>query len=299
MTGVNTRASMNLGNVLNTADNINNANDQMRVTVVLRFWNTATATQTGADALNTITFNSDAYTDSTTTAFELLLTKPLVFTKTATEVQNGIDEGDRINVTIIISRDSASAHLGPAYSIAITDDLSSQLQVVPGSYLTSNSNVVKSESSSTTNTVEFTLPVLLITDSDVVITYLVTPIVGIRPNTDVSSIASYYYQASQVNDATSLSWSSQSSTFEFKSGLISASTKTDGVYPGVATFRDPDYITLSLGQVGIIKATFTMPEGNTTGVVITIESPTDVSTLMEITSVKVYSSGSKLSSSTR
>lgn len=289
---------MNLGNVLNTADNTNNNNDQMRVTVVLRFWNSVTTTQTGADALTTITFSSDAYTDSTTTALELLLTKPLVFTKTATGVQDGIDEGDTVNVTIVISRDSESSNLGPAYYVSVTDDLSSQLKVVPGSFLTSNGNVVKAESFSTTNTVTFDLPVLLITDSDVVITYLVTPVVGIRPNTDVSSVASYYYQASEVSDATSLSWSSQSSAYEFTSALISASTDTDAAVPGVATFRDPDYITLSLGQTGIIKATFTMPEGNTTSAVITIESPTGADTLMEIISAKVYSSGSKLSSST-
>ncbi len=268
----------------------------MRVTVVLRFWNSASTTQTGTDALTTITFSSDAYTDSTTTALELLLTKPLVFTKTAIGVQDGLDEGDKINVTIVISRDSNSANLGPAYKISITDDLSSQLVVVPGSFVTSNANVVKTETSSTTNTVTFDLPVLLISDSDVVITYFVTPIVGIRPNTYVSSTASYYYQASNINDATSPSWSSQSSTYEFTSALISARTTTSALVTGAATYRDPEYITLSVGQVGVINATFGMPEGNTTTVVLTVESPTDPDTLMEITSAKVYSSGSKLSS---
>ncbi|CAN5758103.1 hypothetical protein BH11VER1_BH11VER1_25340 [soil metagenome] len=125
---LNNQAAFSFGDVTNIADNINNANDQITITVTARVAN-QTVNQSGDVLSNTgrVTYGPGGATTLNSTTVNVTVVEPdLNVVKTITSSTANIDAGDTVTYQIVVSHTGLSN--SNAYDIILADTMPGVLQ---------------------------------------------------------------------------------------------------------------------------------------------------------------------------
>jgi len=173
--------TFNFGTVTNTPDGAVSNGDRIVVQVVARVADVV-GNQNGTVLTNSTTLNYGTGTTSATSAADVVV-PVLQVAKTANVTR--ADGGDTVTYTVVLSHTAASR--APAYDITLSDPLSANLTIVPGSATTTGGTATI-----TGNTISVAIPEIPL-GSSVTITYqaVVSPTVATGSNLPNTALLAY------------------------------------------------------------------------------------------------------------
>ncbi len=265
--GVNTNATLYLGDILNTYDNVVDDKDRVTVEAVFRFVPDVNET-VGVTATNSIQF--DSQTIHHEEQFSMVLVDSHLTITEDTSAQN-VAAGDIIYFTITVSPIAGST--GPLYDIEISEDLPEQLNLASASdsVATNQGNVV---SSLRTDKFTVVVPIWTPADGDIVVYAACTvskpSVTGSNFNSNGATLS--YRTAPSAKTDSYIERAAQASTL--------------GFYTAPSTFvlkeADPNsrqvgsVFLLEIGQVFLMQAEIVFARGVSSNTTLTLALPNDL-----------------------
>ena len=284
--GLNDRVVFDFGTVVNAADGVIDANDEIVIQVVARVADVAA--NTSADRLTnraTLDFGTGSVTDTSTVE---VVAPALDITKSV--LPSFGDAGDTMTYSINITH--AANSTGPAFDISVLDLLAANLNLVTGSVLSTH-GVVTLGNGGGDSTVRIDVAELALGES-ITVTFDVVLDNAVTPASSELNTASLNYDslpgAGGRASTDSASQSVQVGTPNFRKEVVSTSEATTGTNQGDSAITD-----LAIGELVTFRLVAHLQEGTST-LVVTDNLPTAPGVLT-IQSASVVSIGSNITGS--
>ena len=284
--GLNDRVVFNFGTVVNAADGVVDANDEILIEVVARVADVAT-NSSGDRLSNTATLDFGAGSRSATATVEVVAPALDLFKSV---VPTFGDAGDTLTYTLSVTHAANSS--GPAFDIAIADLLAPNLNLVVGS-VASTHGVVTTGNSGGDTTVLVSLAELAVGETATV-TFDVVLNNGVTPASTETNTATLAYDslpgAGGRASSDSASQGVQVGVPNFRKEIVSTSEASTGTNQGDNAVTD-----LAIGELVTFRLTAHLQEG-TSSLVVTDNLPT-VPGVLTIQSASVVAIGRNISGS--
>lgn len=287
-------ATWNLSTLVNSPDNIADANDQIVIEVVVK--PTVGKTARSSTARSTTVALASSLTTTSVTAIQFEVVETVKTLTRATTMTTSSDGKDVVDVTLTIG--SGSGDRAAAYQTVVTDDPSSSVTLVVGSVTVTGTASYTIQSGNTVGDTALSVlvPKILSGAANIVVTYKVRIVDNIQAATSIVGTGSMtYYSNSDTSSTNAKSYSTTSSnTVVTQAPLIaiavaSTSLSETGADPGNAAIQ-----TLAIGETITYTLTLTLPEGSLSNTQVTFTATQVATGTLEVLSAAVSFVGSSI-----
>lgn len=290
---IDDRATWTLGDVLNSADGVNNADDEMVFEVVAVVLDVAANQSGDVDQLNEATLSTASSTVSGVAPVDLVA--PAVdLTKTVIDPADGfVDAGDTVTARIELTHTAAST--ADAFNVTVTDTLPTGLSWGGDGSVTSDCPGLVTDSSGAP-VIAFDVPVLDQATATCFIEYEFTVDNTVSPGGTLVNMAELLYDSQPVFVAGQTREGADSDTAEvtvIAPTLVKVAVDTSQPDTGMAQ-NDPSLLDLTIGETVTYELTLVFPEGVTNSAELVDELPATAGGVIEAIGATVTDVGTNI-----
>ena len=291
---INDRVTWTLGDVVNTADGVTNANDEIEFEVVAVVLDVASNQSGDVDQLNEATLQTANSMVSGNVAVDIVAPDVSLNKSIVTPADGFVDAGDTVTARLDIAHTGASS--ADAFNLIVTDTLPPELTWAGDGLVNSNCPGLNIESSGEP-VIQFDFATLDQDSGSCFIEYQVSVDITAMPGQTLTNSAMLDYDSTPVFVADQTRRRMDSDTAEVNviaPSLVKVAADTSQPDTGMAQ-GDPALLDLTIGETVTYELTLVFPEGTSTNVVLTDSLPAGPGGVIEAIGASATTVGGNIS----
>ncbi|MEE4174517.1 MAG: hypothetical protein V2I57_09740 [Xanthomonadales bacterium] len=292
--GVDDRVTWDLGDILNSPDDVSNADDLLTFEVVAVLLDLPQNQSGVTDQLNVATASSDTASGSSSAPIDIVAPALRLTKNVLSPVDGFVDGGDTVSMRLRLAPLAAST--ADAYTLVVEDTLPAGLNWVSDAGVGGDCPGLTVDSSAEP-LIRFEFDELRLADAACDITYDVEVDPTVQPGQELENVALLTFDSTPVFVAGETRQGTSSAVAEvvvFAPSLIKVAVDTS--QPGTSLEQgDPTLLDLTIGETVTYELTLSLPEVLVTNVVLTDTLPAGAGGYLEAVGASVLSVGSQIS----
>ena len=292
--GVDDRATWTLGNILNTPDGAETADDELEFEVVAVVLDLPANQSGDVDQQNAATVSSTATNASSTAAVDLV-SPLLAMDKVVFQPRGGfVDGGDTVTMRLLVGHEAAST--ADAYGLVVEDTLPAGLNWIDDATVGGTCPGVSVDSVAAP-LIRFSFDALTLAESDCFISYDVEVDPGVQPGEALQNVALLVYDSTPVfvsGETRRQTASAVAEVVVLAPTLVKLAVASS--QPDTSLGQgDPTLLDLTIGETVTYELTVLLPEVLERNAVLVDTLPASAAGVLEVIGASVVSVGSQIS----
>ena len=291
---INDRVTWTLGDVVNTADGVMNADDEIEFEVVAVVLDVASNQSGDDDQLNVATLQTATSTVSGNAAVDIVAPDVSLNKSIVTPADGFVDAGDTVTARLEIAHTGGSS--ADAFNLIVTDTLPPEVSWAGDGFVNTDCTGLNIDSSGEP-VIQFDFATLDQASGGCFIEYQVSVDISAMPGQTLSNSAMLDYDSTPVFVDGQTRRQMDSDTAEVNvlaPSLVKVAVDTSQPDTGMAQ-GDPALLDLTIGETVTYELTLVFPEGTSTNVVLTDNLPASAGGVIEAIGASVTSVGGNIS----